>query len=132
MQQLDAISASISETATRTDAMRVAVEGAAASIAAMTKAVESSAALEVELANAKSGLPIEAIVAADEATWLNMFMPDGEARRRLIAGIVAARPFLEAEARKDERNWTLRDVVARLEGMTDDDRIVEHFKSLIR
>jgi hypothetical protein len=78
-----------------------------------------------------TGVPLEALVAADEAAWLNVRMEDGEAQRRLVKALSAAEPYMTEAARKDERQRTLRDVIVRLEGMQVDRRAVDHLKSLL-
>jgi hypothetical protein len=80
------------------------------------------------------GISLEAVAAADEASWLNVHMPDPEASRRLVAALVAAKPYLEAEARADERRKTLREVITRLEGWRPkavDQMVIAHFQSLL-
>jgi hypothetical protein len=80
------------------------------------------------------GISLDAVAAADEASWLNAFMPDPEASRRLVAALVAAKPYLEAESRADERQKTLRDVITRLEGWSPksvDPMVIAHLRSLL-
>ena len=86
------------------------------------------------LAGIPEGLSLEAVAAADEASWLNIYMPDAEASRRLVAALMAAKPYIEAEARRDERNRTLRDVITRLEGWRNagvDPMVIAHFRSIV-
>jgi hypothetical protein len=109
--------------------------GSASLSEALRKTVETMTRFtEAMKAGIPNGIPLEALAAADDAAWLDVRMPRPEADRRLVKALVAAKPFLETEARKDERQRTLREVITRLEGHAPKDvnpMLIAHFKSLL-
>jgi len=111
-------------TANRSETIRASVEMAhgAASAAESMRVFAGALAeglpegISIEAMAAAEGVNLDAIHAADAASWLNVRMDTPEANRRLLAALSAARPFLIEAAVEAERKRTLLDVITRAEG----------------
>lgn len=115
----------------RSETIRKAVDAIHNLGEAMRAGLPEGVSLDAMAAAERKFISPEVMAAADEASWLDVRMDKGEAKRRLLAALQAAAPLLAADARKDERQRTLRDVITRLEGMQVDQRAIDHLKSIL-
>jgi hypothetical protein len=80
------------------------------------------------------GLSLDALAAADEASFFNIYMPTPEAMRRLVAALAAARPFMIEEAEAEARSRTIQEIIDRAEGHVGAGDVsqlfIDHLKSI--